>query len=1130
MGASANSVGGDDANSVDSCWQVGTQAESASAAVPMAAAHRAPTDCADRTDMIAFSTQQQTHSRTVGSMNWTKWLVFGLLALPLAGCGSDSSGGATCGDREVEGDEQCDDGNFVLGDGCSPACLIEEGYSCLTEPITICTTVCGDGVTTSDEECDDGNTADGDGCSASCTDEGGGDEETSCTDGTDNDGDGDTDCEDSDCDDDAACDGSPGEETDCADGVDNDSDGRTDCDDTDCSTDDACTGGASEQLCDDGEDNDGDGQSDCEDPDCADDAACGGTCGDGVVDDGEECDDGDANSNSAADACRSDCTAARCGDNVIDTGETCDNGASNGAGGECLSDCSSSPTAGCTGVGYEFLNAVGTMRADGGVDYTVTLDAGVGDSVDPPAGCARDDGNDVRLAYRAAASGLFTVEINADSAQLGTSTYLLDACDGGATLGCTSGFGLDPHGRVFFDALQGEDWFIVVDADAPDLTGSVTVSVRPIDAVLASGESCETDSSSRLCNTGLSCVEGTCVEYEPGVAGLDQACDTAGVDPICDTRLECLGSSETCVPVLGAACRSAFDLESTGTGSLADGLSVALPTGTNFGDASISCGDGGDAAFGTFVAPADGVVTLRASGDAGAFIAVREDCGFPGSEVACGAGSGAEAVTEVAVMEGTEYFVVAGGSSMVDVDLRFLPYVDLGAPCDSELASNRCEPPLVCGALDTCVEPVAASCGDPIDVLMVGSGSGLFEPRGLLVGFNTADGVNEASLACGSGGTDVVASVEGVGNARLRISLSSADAELAYELRRNLCATPAATCDTTRDGTDELVVEVLDGETLFIVVEGIDGDTAGTISVLGEALAGPGQDCSTLDCVSSLGCGSDARVCIPVGLAPGAACGPTTGECADGVDCLEGVCTRTTAVCDPAEPAATCGVGAVCVEFGDAIFCSSTIVGETSLCDDVLVACEDGLTCAIADGESFGSCVPDEGDIGDPCTGSGGCAEGLVCLAESDAIGVCSGTEADFGEACDGDLVSCPTNGICQGYSVDGVGLCNSPRGPGVACFLAEGDAQCASVLTCQDAGDGTGRCQLPDERTPAGENCFANPACEDGFICWPLGPDFSATPSSICERALFAGQACDADPSNGICYPPLTCTDGTCQ
>ena len=98
-----------------------------------------------------------------------------------------------CGDGFVDGSndgsriEECDDGNEADGDGCSAACVLEDGYICTTQnqehgseglasERSSCTAVvCGDGYRESSgqvspvtEECDDGNVADNDGCSSSC--------------------------------------------------------------------------------------------------------------------------------------------------------------------------------------------------------------------------------------------------------------------------------------------------------------------------------------------------------------------------------------------------------------------------------------------------------------------------------------------------------------------------------------------------------------------------------------------------------------------------------------------------------------------------------------------------------------------------------------------------------------------------------------------------------------------------------------------------------------------------------------------------------------------------------------------------------------------------------------------------
>jgi len=125
-----------------------------------------------------------------------------------------------CGDKKVEGDEVCDDGNGNNKDGCSSTCQVENGWTCKTKapkassctkdavcgngnvevgetcdgnkvscPIAggytasktcnnscngwgSCTTSesCGDGTENGNEDCDDGNSVNTDSCTNSCAD------------------------------------------------------------------------------------------------------------------------------------------------------------------------------------------------------------------------------------------------------------------------------------------------------------------------------------------------------------------------------------------------------------------------------------------------------------------------------------------------------------------------------------------------------------------------------------------------------------------------------------------------------------------------------------------------------------------------------------------------------------------------------------------------------------------------------------------------------------------------------------------------------------------------------------------------------------------------------------------------
>ena len=72
-----------------------------------------------------------------------------------------------CGDGLLGGEELCDDGNDLDGDGCSAACRVEAGFRC-DSPGRSCTALCGDGIRVTAEGCDDGNRLPGDGCDVRC--------------------------------------------------------------------------------------------------------------------------------------------------------------------------------------------------------------------------------------------------------------------------------------------------------------------------------------------------------------------------------------------------------------------------------------------------------------------------------------------------------------------------------------------------------------------------------------------------------------------------------------------------------------------------------------------------------------------------------------------------------------------------------------------------------------------------------------------------------------------------------------------------------------------------------------------------------------------------------------------------
>ena len=78
-----------------------------------------------------------------------------------------------CGDKIKTFDEEWDDGNVISNDGCSALWKLESGFSCiqgqtLPLPWTNCHDICGDGKVFGSTQCDDGNLINGDGCSSAC--------------------------------------------------------------------------------------------------------------------------------------------------------------------------------------------------------------------------------------------------------------------------------------------------------------------------------------------------------------------------------------------------------------------------------------------------------------------------------------------------------------------------------------------------------------------------------------------------------------------------------------------------------------------------------------------------------------------------------------------------------------------------------------------------------------------------------------------------------------------------------------------------------------------------------------------------------------------------------------------------
>jgi len=271
--------------------------------------------------------------------------------------GSGGGGSGTlCGNAELDGSEQCDDGNALSGDGCNGACNLEPNFACATvgEPCTS-TIACGDGAVAGLEACDDGNPTNGDGCTTACEVE----PNFGCTTG----GNGGSVCV-------------PTQNAACGDSTVN-----------------------SGEQCDDGDLEDGDGCS----ATCAVEAGFVCTvvgqpcelveyCGDGFLRAGEQCDDGNA---SPIDGCNGSCVISAnficptpgqlcqstivCGDGLKTGNEACDDGDTDSGDG-CSAACQREAGFTCPTVGVACQPVQEESCGDGALALSEFCDDGDTDS------------------------------------------------------------------------------------------------------------------------------------------------------------------------------------------------------------------------------------------------------------------------------------------------------------------------------------------------------------------------------------------------------------------------------------------------------------------------------------------------------------------------------------------------------------------------------------------------------------------------------------------------------------------------------------------------------------------------------------------------------------------------------
>ena len=782
-----------------------------------------------------------------------------------------------CGDGFVQGDEECDDGE---ANGDDAACLT-----------TCVANVCGDGfVRAGVEECDEGESnSDTGSCTTQC-------KLPACGDGLLQPGE--------ECDDGALNGPTAACLTTCEANVCGDGFlhvGVEACDDGALNSDTgACRPGCILNTC-------GDGFVRAGVEECDEGSANSNTgtcttqcrlprCGDGFVQAGEECDEGIGNSDAPDSSCRTICLLPTCGDGIVDSDEACDDGNdvdSDACSNDCTingDDCSSPALLALDPTTYAFTVAGDTTTA----------------SADYGAGCAPSNNNgDLIYQLTSPIHGRWTISMNPSfDAVLTVRTTCTSSSSERA---CADEFGNSGAETVVVDLQQGETVFILADgygdATANEGTFTLSGSVAPF---LPDGAACDPTGAANVCISGvcdpmtLECRAPVCGN---GIVEANEPCDDGNTDDADACSNDCTVNGDTCASpaiITFDPVDHSFVVSSNTTG-----------VGADFNLSCTSTSLNGDLVF-QLTSPISGRWTVDMTGVHDMALAVRTSCLDSSSEIDCSDSGLDVGIPEQVVFDllqgETVYLIADGWGTFIRNEGAFTlagtvtPFVGVGDPCDPAGVVGLCPPGSQCDTNSlTCRGSV---CGDGVTESgeECDDGNGVdtdacsnacrlngdscaapivLEHDPVTYGFTVSDDTTgrRADMSTGCSVTDdsgdLVYQLTSPIAGRWTVTMTASfDAVVAA---RSSCAnvnTEVSCADATGSGAETIVLDLLQGETVFIVADGW-------------SLFGPSEGSFTL-----------TGTVVPF-VAPGDPCDPTgaTNVCAPGSQCDDMTATCRSSVC-----------------------------------------------------------------------------------------------------------------------------------------------------------------------------------------------------------------------------------------
>lgn len=420
------------------------------------------------------------------------------------------------------------------------------------------------------------------------------------------------------------------------------------------------------------------------------------------------------------------------------------------------------------------------------------------------------------------------------AADFDATLYVVGQCDNidGSCIGASESFGIE---TLELPLLAGTTYYVIVDGYANDFdaSGDYTLSIAEPCVPNCTGGVCGSDGCGGecLCGDGELCFEAVCCTPLCDGSACGPTADGCGGSCGCAAGLTCDEAGGCVDAAQGDQCINPFEVQQNpfskagSTNLFADDLSVEA-----CGPGLVAGGAGASDAVYALTPAVSGTYALKLTAAFSAVLYVVTDCANASGTCLGADASAGPKVLNVPMDGGATYFVVVDGSEAGDQGAYVL---QIGAPCAPVCDGLECGPDGCggvcgdCGPTGTCeVDQLCsfqAEVGDACSAPFQVAAFPFQAADDTSLATNTTQSTAATCFEVGGASNDHVYEVQSPGNGTLTVEVSGKDGFDPVLYARKTCdAAEAGVCsdDTTNDGAESVVLDLMTGETWFIVVDG----------------------------------------------------------------------------------------------------------------------------------------------------------------------------------------------------------------------------------------------------------------------------------------------------------------------